>query len=66
MNDALFDRVPLLVIDTATNTYTRYIGPRRNGRWIGAEPLSRVEVEMLRHDPIAFFGENDLRAPANH
>ncbi|HEX8895271.1 MAG TPA: hypothetical protein VF783_18235 [Terriglobales bacterium] len=53
-------RTPLLVIDTATNTYTRYIGTHRVSKWQGA-PLNAGEVEALRADPADFFGEGDPR-----
>lgn len=64
MNDRIFDRVPMLVVDTATNTYTRYVGTRRTGRWQGSQNLSAHEVEMLRRDPEDFFGKGDSRGAA--
>jgi hypothetical protein len=64
MNDKIFDRVPLMVIDTATNTYTRYVGVKRTGQWRGNKPLPAVEVELLRKDPRTYFGANDPRSAA--
>lgn len=64
MNEKIFSRVPLIVIDTATNRYTRYVGARRTGQWIGSEPLLSAEIEALRLSPVAFFGANDPRGAA--
>jgi len=65
MNIQIFDRAPLVVIDTATNTYTRYIGSRRAGQWRGDEySLKPAEVEALRCNPAEFFGEGDPRGAA--
>lgn len=64
MNHGIFDRVPMLVIDTSENRYTRYVGTHRTGQWLGTEPLSAIEIEMLRADPVTFFGANDPRGAA--
>ena len=65
MTHQIFDRTPLLVIDTATNTFTRYIGTRRVGRWTSGDyNLSPDDIEALRADPAAYLGEEDPRGAA--
>jgi len=64
MTQQISNRTPLLVIDTATNTYTRYVGTHRMGRWRGDAPLSAEHVEALRADPVEYFGAEDPRGAA--
>jgi hypothetical protein len=56
MNVRVFNNFPLIVIDCATNTYSRYLGRHSRGRWQANQPLVPFEVEMLRTDPEAYFG----------
>lgn len=65
MSIQIFNRTPLIVIDTATNTYTRYVGPNRSGQWRGGDySLKAADVEALRADPVEFFGVGDPRGAA--
>lgn len=64
MIEKIFDRVALLVIDSDTNTYTRYLGGRKTGRWQAETPLQSWEVEALRKDPHRYFGESESPSTA--